>query len=132
MFRLPGKGKKVTLPNGQTFHAKFRRATRKDLPGNVNFPRKYKQRAAPKGKRRRQRGRGFKSFLGKAFGLAEKVVKNPIVRDLAKMGIAEAPGLVDKLLGSVKNKRLKSLLNSDIAKTGVNLATGFALDKLGN
>ena len=85
MVRLPGKGIKVTLPNGRTCHAKFRRETRKDLPANVGFPRKYKQRAAPKGKRRWQRGRGFKSFLGKAFGLAKKVVKNPIVRDLVKM-----------------------------------------------
>ena len=73
-----------------------------------------------------------RSFLGKAFGLAKKVARNPIVRDLTKMGIAEAPGLVDKRSGRVKNKRLKSLLNSDIAKIGVNLATGFALDKLGN
>ena len=132
MVRVPGGGKKVTLPNGRTFHGRFRQATRKELPSNVNFPRTYKQRAAPKGKRRQQRGRGFKSFLGKASGLAKKVVKGPIVRDLAKMGIAEAPGLVDKLSGRAKNKRLESLLNSDIAKTGVNLATGFVLDKLGN
>ena len=116
----------MTLPNGQTFCAQFRRATQKELPSNVNFPRKYKQRAAPKGKRRRQRGRGFESFLGKTFGLAKKVVKNPIVRDLAKMGTAEVPGLVDKLSGRVKNKKLKSLLNSDIVKTGVNLATAIS------
>ena len=30
----------------------------------------------------------------------------------------------------VKNKKLKKLLNSDITKTGVDLAAGFALDKL--
>ena len=120
------------MPNGQTFHGRFRQATRKELPSNVNFLRTYKQRAAPKGKRRQQRGRLFKSFLGKAFGLTKKVVQNPIVTDLAKMEIAEVPGLLDKLLGRVKNKRLKSLLNSNTAKTRVNLATGFVLDKLGN
>ena len=59
--------KTVRLPDGRTFKAQFRRTTRDDLPPNVTFDRKYKQRAAPKGKRRRQRGRGFKSALGKAF-----------------------------------------------------------------
>ena len=41
-----------------------------------------------------------------------------------------APDAFDLLGKKVKNKKLKKLLNSDIAKTGVNLASGFALDKL--
>ena len=53
MVRLPGNGKTVTLPNGRTFQAQFRRATRAELPPNVNFPRKqYKERAEPKGEPR--------------------------------------------------------------------------------
>ena len=48
MVRLQGNGKTVTLPNGRTFQARFRRATRAELPLNINYPRrKYKQRAAP-------------------------------------------------------------------------------------
>ena len=42
----------------------------------------------------------------------------------------EAPGAIDGLSKKVKNKKLQKILNSDIAKTGVDLATGFALDKL--
>ena len=81
--------KRVTLPNGRTFLARYRRATRNDLPANVTFPRVYKERAAPKGKRRRrrvisyrerqrealrrraraQRGRGIGSLFKKAYKL---------------------------------------------------------------
>ena len=78
--------KRVTLPDGRTFLARYRRATRDDLPPNINLPRVYKQRAAPKGKwrknrrlipyrerqraalrRRAQRGRGIGSILKKRF-----------------------------------------------------------------
>ena len=55
--------KRVTLPNGRTFYARYKRATRADLPANVRLERPYRQRAAPRGRRRRVRqgGRGFKS-----------------------------------------------------------------------
>ena len=58
--------KKVTLPNGRTFYAKCQRVPRSRFPPNVIMKRKYKRRAAPKGKRRRpvrngQRGRDFLS-----------------------------------------------------------------------
>ena len=80
--------KRVTLPDGRTFLARYRRATREDLPPNIHLPRVYKQRAAPKGKRRKnnrliayrqrqrgalrrraQRGRGIGSILKKGFKL---------------------------------------------------------------
>ena len=68
------KPKRVTLPNGRTFLARYRRATRTELPANVRLERPYKQRAAPKGRRRRikQDGRGFKSAFKKAFNFAKK------------------------------------------------------------
>ena len=47
--------KRVTLPDGRTFLARYRRATRDDLPANIQLPRVYKQRAAPKGRRRRKK-----------------------------------------------------------------------------
>ena len=55
--------KRVTLPNGRAFYARYKRATRADLPANVRLERPYRQRAAPRGRRRRvrQSGRGFKS-----------------------------------------------------------------------
>ena len=62
--------KKVTLPNGRTFYAKYQRVPRSQLPPNVIMKRSYRTRAAPKGRRRRptrkgQRGRGLSSSLKK-------------------------------------------------------------------
>ena len=126
--------KRVTLPNGRTFYAKYKRTTRAELPANVVLRRGYKQRAAPRGRRRtvagRQRGRGFKSFFKKAFNFGKKAAKNKTVRNIARTLLNEAPGAVEALSKKVNNKKLRSILESDIAKTGVDLATGYALDKL--
>ena len=124
--------KRVTLPNGRTFLARYRRATRTELPANVRLERPYRQRAAPRGRRRRVRqgGRGFKSAFKKAFNFAKKISKNKAVRNIGRAIISEAPGALESLSKKVKNKKLKAILNSDIAKTGVDLATGYTLDKL--
>ena len=125
--------KRVTLPNGRSFLARYRRATRAELPANVRLNRPYKQRAAPKGQRlhrARQGGRGFKSAFKKAFNFAKKISKNKAVRNIGRAIISEAPGALESLSKKVKNKKLKAILNSDIAKTGVDLAAGYALDKL--
>ena len=37
--------KRVTLPNGRTFYARYKRATQADLPANVRLERPYRQRA---------------------------------------------------------------------------------------
>ena len=47
--------KRVTLPNGRTFLARYKQTTRAHLPANIHLARPYKQRAAPKEKRRRSR-----------------------------------------------------------------------------
>ena len=122
----------VRLPNGRTFEARYKRAMHADLPANINFPRVYKQRAAPKGKRRVQREGSIKSKLKKALNVVKKVVKNPTFKSVAKMAIAKAPGAVAKLSTKVKNKRLRSLLVNDMTKTGLDLAAGYAMDKLDN
>ena len=126
--------KRVVLPNGRVFYAKYKRVDRDALPPNIRIMRRYKQRAAPKGKRRRrragQRGRGLKSFFKKAANFGKKAFKNKTVRGITRQLIENAPDALDMLSTKVKNKKLKKLLNSDITKTGVDLATGFALDKL--
>ena len=127
--------KRVVLPNGRTFYAKYKRVDRDALPPNIQIMRRYKQRAAPKGKRRRrraaqQRGRGFKSFFKKAVNLGKKAFKNKAVRGITKQLVENAPDAFELLGNKVKNKKFKKLLKSDIAKTGVDLAAGFALDKL--
>ena len=70
--------KKVTLPNGTIFYARYKRVTRTNLPANILLEQPYKQRAAPKGRRRRVRqgGRGFKSSFGKLMRFAKKVGNN--------------------------------------------------------
>ena len=141
--------KRVTLPDGRTFLARYRRATRDDLPPNINLPRVYKQRAAPKGKRRRnrrlipyrerqraalrrraQRGRGIGSILKKGFKLGKRALNSRLGKRLAKAVISEVPDVLEKLGGKVKNNKLKKILTSDSAKTGVDYATGLALEKL--
>ena len=43
--------KRVTLPNGRTFLARYKRTTRAHLTANIHLARSYKERAAPKGKK---------------------------------------------------------------------------------
>ena len=123
--------KRVQLPNGRVFYAKYKRVSKDALPPNIQIRRRYKQRAAPRGRRRRvQGGRGFKSFFKKAANFGKKAFKNKAVRGIAREIIKNAPDALDLLSNKVKNKKIKKLLNSDIAKTGVDLVSGFALDKL--
>ena len=126
--------KKKTLPNGRTFYARYKWATRADLPANVHLERPYKQRAAPKGRHRRVRqgGRGFKSTFGKLMRFAKKVGNNKAFKNVAGEVLKEVPGTIGNLSKRVKNKILKSISDSDITKTGIDLATGYALDKLKN
>ena len=64
--------KRVILPNDRTFLARYRRATRAELPANVRLNRPYRRRAVSRGRRRRVRQgrRGFKSAFKKAFNFA--------------------------------------------------------------
>ena len=128
------KPKKVTLPNGRTFYARYKRTTRTDLPANVRLERPYKQRAVPKGRRRRVRQgrRGFKSAFGKLMRFAKKVGNNKVFKNIVGAVLKEVPGAIGNLSKRVKNKKLKSILDSDITKTGIDLVTGYALDKLNN
>ena len=100
--------KRVTLPNGRTFVARYKCISRDDLPLNIRMRRTYRQRAAPRGRRRRQRGQGIFSFIKKA-------AKNPLVRSIAKKGLEYAPGIYHNLTKRVKNKTLSRILNSDAA-----------------
>ena len=127
--------KRVSQPNGRTLYAKYKRTTRAELPANVHLQRSYRQRAALRGRRRtavvrQQRGRGFKSVLKKAFNFAKKAAKNKSVRNIGRAIISEVPTALEGLTKKVKNKKLRSILDSDIAKTGVDLAVGYTLGKL--
>ena len=115
--------KRVVLPNGRTFVAHYKRISWAELPPNIVMRRTYRQRAAPRGRRRRQRGRGI-------FDFVKKVAKNPLVRSLAKKGIEYAPGIYHNLTKRVKNKTLNRILNSDAAHLALNKAIKTANNHL--
>ena len=120
--------KRVQLPNGRVFYVKYQRVGRDALPGNVRIKRRYTKRAG--GKRKIQGGRGFKSFFKKAYKFGKKALNNKTVRSIGRQLIENVPDAVEMLGSKVKNKKLKKILNSDITKTGINLASGYAIDKL--
>lgn len=122
--------KKVTLPNGRTFYAKYKRVGRAALPGNVRIQRKRKAGGVRRKKSRSQRGRGFGSFFKKALKFGKKALNNKTVRAIGSQLLENAPDALDMLGKKVKNKKLKKILNSDITRTGVNLAAGYGIDKL--
>ena len=111
--------KVVVLPNIRQCKARYKRATTASLPGNVTLSRTYKQRAAPRNRRRRQRRRG----IGR---LIKKLIKFPIVRELTKKALKQASKVYSKFADKVKNKKLKRILQSDIANSLVEKGTTYA------
>ena len=122
--------KRVTLPNGRTFVARYKRISRDDLPLNIRMRRTYRQRAAPLGRRRRQRGQGILKFLKKGYRLGKRAIKSRLGRKISKALISEIPDAIEKLSGRIKNKKIRGILNSDLAKTGTDYATNLALEHL--
>ena len=109
--------KRVTLPNGRTFTARFRRATRDELPNNITMRRTYRNNFA-KGARRRPTGRrrGRRGQAGRGlFSFMKKVARNPILRDIARTGAKYLPSLYRGATSKIKNKKLKKILQSDTA-----------------
>ena len=107
--------KRVVLPNGRTFFARYKRIKQRELPAEIQMKRTYKQ-----GRRRRRRvnqqqGRGFLDFT-------KKIVKNPIFKANAKKGLENAPELYQKATKRIKNKTLKKNLESDLAQIGLSRA----------
>ena len=111
--------KRVTVPNGRTFVARYERIKRSELPSQIRMRRTYRQRAAPRNRRRRQprqQGQGIVS-------VAKKVLTNPAFRAIAKRGLEYAPGLYRNITKRIKNKKAQKILNSDLAT----LALGQAI-----
>ena len=68
--------KRVTLANGRTFVACYKRITRDHLPPNIIMSRTYTQKAAPTGRRLRRRGQKGQRISD----FIKKVARNPIVK----------------------------------------------------
>ena len=89
-----------------------------------------KDRQALRRRTRAQRGRGIGSFFKKAYKLGKRTLNSRLGKRIARAAISEVPDVLENLGGKVKNKRLKKILTSDLAKTGADYATGLALEKL--
>ena len=102
--------KRVTLPNGRTFVACYKRIPRDQLPPNIVMRRTYTQSAASRGRRRRraQQGQGI-------FDFVKKVARNPLAKSIAGKGLEHVPGVYQSLAKRVKNKTLKRIIKSDAA-----------------
>ena len=116
--------KKVTLPNGRTFYAKYKRVNRHYLPGGTTIQRNYRghpvQGRRPRAPRPRRRakpaaavtGRGM---MGRGIGdVAKTIATNPYVQEFGKRlltkGIKSLPGLYRKATKRIKNKKLHNLI----------------------
>ena len=117
--------KRVTLPNGRTFVARYKRIRKGELPSNIVMRRTYTQRAAPKGRRRRARQQ-----VQGIFDFVKKVASNPLVKSIARQGLKYAPAAYANLTKRIKNKTLKRILNSDIAHSTPNRSISAANRRL--
>ena len=95
--------KRVTLPNGRTFIARYKRIKRSELRPHIIMRRTYTQWAAPRGRRRRRRAQQGQGI----FDFVKKVAKNPLVRSVAKKSLEYAPGIYHNLTKRAKYKTLK-------------------------
>ena len=120
--------KRVALSNGRTFITWYKRIKRPELPPHIIIIRTYKQRAAPRGRRRKRRAKQGQGI----FDLLKKVAKNPSVRTIAKKGLDYAPGIYHNLTKRAKNKTLKRILNSDATYLVLNKAIKTADRHFGN
>ena len=116
--------KRVMLPNSRTFYARYKQATCTDLPANICLERLYKGRHS----RVRQGRRGFKNPFGKLKRSAKKVRNNKAFKNVVGAVFKEVPGTIRNLSKRVKNKKLKLILDGNITKTGIDLATGYKLN----
>lgn len=85
--------KRVYLPDGRSFLARYERIPRSELPANIIMNRTSKTRAVPKEKRRRQPQQGARGI----FSTIKKITKNPLLKKVAKKGLEYAPGLYPNL-----------------------------------
>ena len=124
--------KRVPLPNGRTFIARYQRVTRAYLLANLRLAWPYKKRAAPKGRqwRRRQIVQDRRSG-GKLLKLVKIGAKASITQKTGKKTLNELPNLHEKGTSRIKNKKIKKLLQSDLANSMVDMGTEYDRQKLG-
>ena len=99
--------KRVTLPNGRIFLARYKCVSRSELPLYTTIRQRYRQRAMPRG-RREQRGHGI-------FDFVKKVIKNPTIWALGRQAAKHLPTIYNAGTKKIKNDKVRRALQSDTA-----------------
>ena len=119
--------KKVTLPNGQTFHARYERTSRRNLPTNVTI---RNNRIGPRQQRTRKTQQdgsimgnivklgaklGASNLLRQGVSADTKALSSDIGKTLIDEEIKHAPDLYRLGASKIKNKNVRKALKSDVA-----------------
>ena len=125
--------KRITLPNGHSFVARYERVSKKNLPRNVTINKAQTIGPRRQRKRKMQQGTGIlgsvlnlgknlltSGTLEKGFDLGSKAISSEIGEKIINEGIKHAPDLYGTK--KVKNKNLKKALESDIVNYAVKKA----------
>ena len=136
--------KRVGLPNGTSFVARYERISRKNLLGNIkvtktrtvgprnkrktrtkkkrvrfnlaNTPTQDRARRIRKKYRRMQSGRGLASTIANlGIKMGSKAINSVLGKKLIDKGIENIPNLIRYGSSKIKNKNVQRALNSDIA-----------------
>ena len=122
----------VRLPNGRTFISRCKRPKHASIPPNIELNRPYKQRQVPKDKcRQRPAVQQQERGLGSILKFAKKIIKNSLVKKLSRVVLNELPKLYRKGTSKIKNKKLKRILQSDVANSLVDIGAEYSEQKLG-
>ena len=66
----------------------------------------------------------------KQFFLANKIAKSKIRRDIIKMTIKNVPDIYSKNFSKIKNKRLRKILNSDLASAALEAKLAYMYNNI--
>ena len=118
----------VRLSSGRTFILRCKISTRVAVPPNIELNRRYKQRPAPKTNVRDVQQRSSRGKVSEVSLNLEKIVKNPLVTKLRRAALNELLqyNFYSKGTSKIKNKKLKRILQSDIANSLVDMGAEYS------
>ena len=124
--------KRVDLPDGQKFCERYEQVSRKNLPANVAIKKARTIGLRRRRTRKQQQGSGllgtvfdvgkklFKpSSKTKAFDIFSKVAKSTIRQKIIEEGIKQTSAIYNAGVKTNKKKKLKNILESDLANCAV-------------
>ena len=112
--------KKVTLPNGRTFYARYERISDRQLPLNITV--KRKRAIGPRRQRRQKGGEMISSLFNTGLKFGSKFLNSAIGQKIAEEGIKQVPNIYNPGVNRVSKQKLKRALKSDLANHAVKRA----------